>query len=43
MKNLPLGIHADSVSVADSGVTAKFSTQNATMPAGQQDPCFAGV
>jgi hypothetical protein len=43
MKNLPLGIHADSVSVADSGVTAKFSTQNATMPAGQQDPCFAGI
>ena len=42
-KNLPLGIHADSVSVTDSGVTAKFSTQNATMPAGQQDPCFAGI
>lgn len=42
-KNLPLGIHADSISVTDSGVTAKFSTQNATMPAGQEDPCFAGV
>ncbi|MDT5263659.1 MAG: hypothetical protein QOI90_285 [Mycobacterium sp.] len=42
-KNYPLGIHADSVSVTDSGVTAKFSTQNATMPAGQQDPCFAGI
>jgi LmeA-like phospholipid-binding len=42
-KNLPLGIHADSVSVTDSGVIAKFSTQNATMPAGQEDPCFAGI
>jgi LmeA-like phospholipid-binding len=42
-KNYPLGIHADSVSVTDSGVTAKFSTQNATMPAGEQDPCFAGI
>jgi hypothetical protein len=42
-KNYPLGIHADSVSVTDSGVTAKFSTQNATIPAGQQDPCFAGI
>lgn len=42
-KNYPLGIHADSVSVTDSGVTAKFSTRNATMPAGQQDPCFAGI
>jgi hypothetical protein len=42
-KNYPLGIHADSVGVTDSGVTAKFSTQNATIPAGQQDPCFAGI
>ncbi|KAA0087179.1 DUF2993 domain-containing protein [Mycolicibacterium sp. P9-64] len=42
-KNYPLGIHADSVTVTDSGVTAKFSTRNATMPAGQQDPCFAGI
>jgi len=42
-KNYPLGIHADSVDVTDSGVTAHFSTQNATMPLGQQDPCFAGV
>jgi hypothetical protein len=42
-KNYPLGIHADSVTVSDSGVTAKFSTRNATMPAGQQDPCFAGI
>jgi DUF2993 family protein len=42
-KNYPLGIHADSVTVTDSGVTAKFSTRNATMPAGEQDPCFAGI
>jgi LmeA-like phospholipid-binding len=42
-KNYPLGIHADSVDVTDSGVTAHFSTQNATIPIGQQDPCFAGV
>jgi hypothetical protein len=42
-KNYPLGIHADSVTVTDSGVIAKFSTRNATMPAGQQDPCFAGI
>jgi len=42
-KNLPMGIHADSVAVTDDGVTAKFVTQNATIPNGQQDPCFAGV
>jgi hypothetical protein len=42
-KNLPMGIHADSVTVTDSGVSARFVTQNATIPNGQQDPCFAGV
>ncbi|MCX2933263.1 DUF2993 domain-containing protein [Mycobacterium sp. CVI_P3] len=42
-KNLPMGIHADSVAVTDDGVTAKFITRNATIPNGQQDPCFAGV
>ncbi|MBB3605165.1 hypothetical protein FHT40_004849 [Mycolicibacterium sp. BK556] len=41
--NLPMGIHADSVAVTDDGVTAKFITRNATIPNGQQDPCFAGV
>jgi hypothetical protein len=40
-KNYPLGIHADSVQVTDSGVVSRFSTQNATIPKGQQDPCFA--
>ncbi len=42
-KNLPMGIHADSVQVTDTGVTAKFITRNATIPNGQQDPCFAGL
>ena len=42
-KNLPMGIHADSVAVTDTGVTAKFVTRNATIPNGQTDPCFAGI
>ncbi|KAA0110878.1 DUF2993 domain-containing protein [Mycolicibacterium sp. P1-5] len=42
-KNLPMGIHAQSVGVTDSGVTAKFVTQNATIPNGKQDACFTGV
>lgn len=42
-KNLPMGIHADSVAVTDTGVTAKFITRDATIPNGQQDPCFAGI
>lgn len=42
-KNLPMGIHADSVTVTDTGVTAKFVTRDATIPNGQQDPCFAGI
>jgi len=42
-KNYPLGIKADSVQVTDSGVVSQFSTQNATIPKGQQDPCFAGL
>ncbi len=42
-KNYPLGIHADSIEVTDTGVISKFSTQNASMPAGGQDPCFAGL
>lgn len=43
-KNYPLGIHADSVQVTDTGVVTKFSSQNATIPAGGgsgSDPCFA--
>jgi LmeA-like phospholipid-binding len=43
-KNYPLGIHADSVQVTDSGVTSHFSTQNATIPNGNNnDPCFANL
>lgn len=42
-ENLPMGIHAESVAVTDSGVTAKFVTRDATIPNGQQDPCFAGI
>lgn len=42
-KNYPLGIKAEGVEVTDTGVIAKFGTQNATIPAGQDDPCFAGL
>jgi LmeA-like phospholipid-binding len=42
-KNYPLGIHADTVQVTDSGVVSQFSTQNASIPKGGEDPCFAGL
>ena len=42
-KNYPLGIHADNVQVTDSGVVSQFSTQNASIPKGNEDPCFAGL
>jgi LmeA-like phospholipid-binding len=42
-KNFPLGIHADSVQVTDSGVTSHFSTQNATIPSNNTHPCFASL
>ena len=42
-KNFPLGIHADSVEVTNTGVTSHFSTQNATIPAGSTNPCFANI
>jgi hypothetical protein len=42
-KNYPLGIHADTVQVTDSGVVSQFSTQNASIPKGNTDPCFAGL
>jgi hypothetical protein len=42
-KNYPLGIHADNVQVTDSGVVSQFSTQNASIPKDNQDPCFAGL
>lgn len=38
----PLGIHADSVSVTDTGVVGKFSSQNATIPNDESDDaCFS--
>lgn len=43
IKNLPMGIHAESVRVTDSGIELKYVTRDATIPNGQQDPCFAGV
>jgi hypothetical protein len=43
-QNYPLGIHADSVKVTDSGVEATFSSSNATIPAGgSTDPCLANL
>jgi LmeA-like phospholipid-binding len=47
-QNYPLGIHADSVKVTDSGVEATFSTSNATIPTSSSQPqsgqdCFSGV
>ncbi len=36
--NYPLGIHADSVQVTDSGVVSQFSTQNASIPKGTTRP-----
>jgi hypothetical protein len=43
-KNFPLGIHADSVQVTDTGVTSHFSTQNATIPNDNtNNPCFANL
>ena len=42
-KKYPLGIHADSVQVTDTGVIAHFSTRNAAMPAHSTDPCFANL
>jgi LmeA-like phospholipid-binding len=41
--NFPLGIHPDSVQVTETGVTGHFSTRNATIPQGNQDPCFANL
>jgi hypothetical protein len=42
-KSYPLGIHADSVQVTNDGVVARFSTRDASIPAAQNDPCFAHV
>lgn len=42
-KGYPLGVKADDVKVSDTGVTAHFSTRNASIPADNTDPCFAGL
>jgi LmeA-like phospholipid-binding len=39
--NYPLGIHADSVEVTDAGVVGTFSSQNASIPKEDANPCFA--
>ena len=43
VKNLPMGIHAESVEVTDSGIALKYATRDATIPNGKVDPCFAGI
>ncbi|AKS35205.1 hypothetical protein AFA91_28585 [Mycolicibacterium goodii] len=40
-ENYPLGIHADSVAVTDTGVVGRFSSQDASIPNDEADPCFA--
>jgi uncharacterized membrane protein len=43
-KNFPMGIHADSVQVTDTGVVSHFSTQNAAIPkSNDNDSCFANL
>lgn len=39
----PLGIKADSVQVTQNGVQSEFSTQNASIPQGNQNACFSGL
>src|SRR5690242_13908119 len=39
--NYPLGIHADGVKVTDAGVVGTFSSQNASIPKADANPCFA--
>ncbi len=42
-KDYPMGIHPDSLQVTGTGVTAKFSTKNATIPLANQNSCFSGL
>ena len=42
-QDYPMNIKADSVTVTDTGVQRRFSTENARLPKGEQDPCFAGL
>jgi hypothetical protein len=42
-QDYPMDIKAERVEVTDTGITSLFSTQNATMPKGGEDPCFNGI
>ena len=42
-KDYPMGIRPESLQVTGTGVTAKFSTKNATIPLAQQNTCFSGL
>lgn len=42
-QNYPMNIKAERVDVTDTGVTSLFSTQNANIPKGGDDPCFNGL
>lgn len=42
-RDYPMGIHADSVQVTDTGVVSHFSTRNAPIPPATEDPCFSGI
>lgn len=40
---LPLGIRADAIQVTDDAVTGQFSTRDAKIPQGNENPCFADL
>lgn len=42
-QDYPMNIKADSIEVTDSGIATQFSTRNASIPKGQEDPCFSGL
>lgn len=42
-RDYPMGIHAESVTVTEDGVQSVFVTRNASIPKGNDDPCFAGL
>jgi hypothetical protein len=42
-QDYPMNIKAERIEVTDTGVTSLFSTQNANIPKGGEDPCFNGL
>lgn len=42
-QDYPMDIKPDSIEVTDSGIATQFSTRNASIPKGQDDPCFSGL